>query len=150
MAGKINLKVMDFEGIGSAITSVGGLVKDVRAAFTGKSIIDPDKQAEIEMKLVELEAKANEAQNAVNAIEAANTNWFIAGWRPAVGWVCAMGLFYGTIGKPLIEFLAVTLLGFQGAFPEIDSATLQATLFGMLGLGAMRTVEKLKDSSSNH
>ncbi len=120
------------------------------AAVTGKSIIDPDKQAEIELKLVELEAKASDAQNSVNAIEAASTNWFVAGWRPAVGWVCAMGLFYGTIGKPLIEFMAVTFLKFQGVFPSIDSATLQATLFGMLGLGAMRTFEKIKDSSANH
>ena len=146
----MNVKGFDLDGLGAGIASIGGLAKDIRAAVTGKSVIDPDKQAELELKLADLEAKAKEAQNNVNAIEAASPNWFIAGWRPAVGWVCAMGLFYGTIGKPLIEFLAVTLLGFQGAFPEIDSATLQATLFGMLGLGAMRTVEKLKDSSSNH
>jgi hypothetical protein len=146
----MGFKGFDLKGLGEGIGSIGGLAKDIRAVVTGKSIIDPDKQAEIELKLVELEAKARDAQNNVNSIEAASTNWFIAGWRPAVGWVCAMGLFYGTIGKPIIEFLAVTLLGFQGEFPVIDSATLQATLFGMLGLGAMRTVEKIKDSSANH
>jgi hypothetical protein len=146
----MGFKGFDLKGLGEGISSIGGLAKDIRAVVTGKSIIDPDKQAEIELKLVELEAKARDAQNNVNAIEAASTNWFIAGWRPAVGWVCAMGLFYGTIGKPIIEFLAVTLLRFQGEFPVIDSATLQATLFGMLGLGAMRTVEKIKDSSANH
>ncbi len=146
----MGIKGFDLTGLGAGIGAIGGLAKDIRAAVTGKSVIDPDKQAEIELKLVELEAKASDAQNAVNAVEAASTNWFVAGWRPAVGWVCAMGLFYGTIGKPLIEFMAVTFLKFQGVFPSIDSATLQATLFGMLGLGAMRTFEKIKDSSANH
>jgi hypothetical protein len=146
----MTFKGFDLDGLGAGIGAIGGLAKDIRAAVTGKSVIDPDRQAELELKLVELTSKARDAQNTINAIEAASTNWFVAGWRPGIGWVCAMGLFYGTIGKPLLEFVAVTLFGFEGAFPEIDSETLQATLFGMLGLGAMRTVEKLKDSSSNH
>jgi hypothetical protein len=60
-----------------------------------------------------------------------------------------MGLFYGTIGKPFIEFIA-RVFGYAGEFPAIDSDTLNTTLFGMLGLGVMRTAEKIKGAAGNH
>jgi hypothetical protein len=145
----MNVKGFDLDGLGAGIASIGGLAKDIRAAVTGKSVIDPDKQAELELKLADLEAKANEAQNNVNAIEAASPNWFIAGARPAIMWICAAGLFYGTIGKPFIEFFA-RIGGYAGTFPEIDSDTLSTTMYGMLGLGVMRTAEKLKGAAGNH
>lgn len=79
----------------------------------------------------------------VNKAEGANANWFVAGWRPAVGWICALALAYTYLGYPM-------LLWVHSLFPSIDPPRLGTDgmlfelLFGMLGLGAMRTVEKIK------
>lgn len=81
----------------------------------------------------------------VNLEEAKSTNWFVAGWRPAVGWVGAVGFGYATVLEPLLRFLAKVGLNYAGAFPELDVGLLLTTLGGLLGLGTLRTVEKLKD-----
>ena len=86
------------------------------------------------------------AQAEINKVEAASSSLFVAGWRPAVGWICAAGLFYGTIGKPFIEFIA-QIFGYNGAFPVIDGKALETTLYGMLGFGTMRTFEKIKGAA---
>ncbi len=72
----------------------------------------------------------------VNKVEAAHKNMFVAGWRPAIGWICGFALMYSTILSPI--------LGIWFTVPPVDSALLTSVLMGMLGLGAMRTVEKSK------
>ncbi len=138
---------IDLSGIGDIFSGAGTLAKDIRSAVTGD--ISPEKKAELAIKAQEIEERLATAQTKINEIEAGSSNFFVAGARPSIMWICAAGLFYGTIGKPLIEFIA-RIFGYVGAFPEIDSATLQTTLFGMLGLGAMRTVEKVKGAQGNH
>ena len=138
---------IDIKGAGDILKGAGTFAKDIRSAVTGE--ISPEKKAELEARALELEAQAMQAQTEINKVEASSASLFVAGWRPAVGWTCAAGLFYGTIGKPFFEFIA-RLFGYQGTFPEIDSATLQTTLYGMLGLGAMRTAEKIKGAANKH
>ncbi len=72
----------------------------------------------------------------VNKVEAAHKNMFVAGWRPAIGWICGFALMYSTILSPI--------LGIWFTVPPVDSSLLTTVLMGMLGLGAMRTVEKAK------
>ena len=72
----------------------------------------------------------------VNKVEAAHKNLFVAGWRPAVGWSCCFALVYSTILSPII--------GLWFTVPAVDSSLLTTVLMGMLGLGAMRTAEKVK------
>jgi hypothetical protein len=72
----------------------------------------------------------------VNKVEAAHKNLFVAGWRPAIGWICGFALMYSTILAPI--------LGIWYTVPPVDSSLLTTVLMGMLGLGAMRTVEKSK------
>lgn len=138
---------IDFSGLGEVMSGAGTLAKDIRSAVTGEMSVE--KQAELALKAQEIELQLATAQTKINEIDAGSSKWFVASWRPAVGWICAAGLFYGTIGKPFIEFIA-RVFGYAGAFPEIDSATLQTTLFGMLGLGVMRTAEKIKGAQGNH
>lgn len=135
------------EGIGALAKGAGSLAKDIRSAVTGE--VSPEAKADIVQKAQELDVKVTELQTKINEVEAGSAKLFVAGWRPAVGWVCAMGLFYGTIGKPFLEFIA-GLFGYTGVFPSIDDNTLTTTLYGMLGLGVMRTAEKLKGASGNH
>lgn len=79
----------------------------------------------------------------VNKVEAAHKNMFVAGWRPAVGWVCVAGMAGNFIIIPLANF-ALALSGSAIAVPLIALSEMMPVLMGMLGLGAMRTVEKTK------
>jgi len=137
MAG-ISLANLD---VGGLFTGIGTLAKDIRAAVTGKEPINADKAAEIALKLEELEGKARDAQTTVNLAEASNPNLFVAGWRPAAGWVCVLGLLYSVFLRPILSWLA-TIWQLSSVPPVIDSVILMELLFGMLGLGAYRTYEK--------
>jgi hypothetical protein len=79
------------------------------------------------------------AQIEVNKVEAAHKSLFVAGWRPAIGWICGFALLYSTIVSPI--------LGIWLEVPEVDTSLLTTVLMGMLGLGAMRTFEKTKGVS---
>ena len=83
----------------------------------------------------------------VNMEEAKSTNWFVAGWRPAVGWIGAFGLGYAAILEPLIRFFATVVFGYKGGFPILDTTITMQVLFGLLGLGAYRAYEKVKGGS---
>jgi hypothetical protein len=127
----------------------------------GKGIIDklfPDPQAAAAAKVElfrmqqngELAALAAETdlakgQLAVNAAEASSGNMFVAGWRPAIGWICAAGLGYEFLLSPLLPWVAALIVGHPIAeLPDLPTETLMTLLFGMLGLGSLRTVEKIK------
>jgi len=77
-----------------SLGDVGNLFKDIREAITGKGIEDPNKRAEIELKLRELEQALNMGQIEINKVEATNPNWFVAGWRPFIGWTGGFALAY--------------------------------------------------------
>lgn len=78
----------------------------------------------------------------VNKVEASNSSFFVAGWRPAVGWTCVAGLGYSFFGFPILSWASVNF-GFT-APPALDMGTLLTLLLGMLGLGGLRTKEKIE------
>lgn len=82
------------------------------------------------------------AQIAVNQEEARSSSVFVAGWRPATGWICAVALAYVAIIEPLARFIAQVMIGYHGDFPVIDTNLTMQVLFGMLGIGAMRSFDK--------
>jgi hypothetical protein len=139
MAG-ISLANLD---VGGLFTGIGTLAKDIRTAVTGKEPINADKAAEIALKLEELEGKARESQTVVNLAEANNPNLFVAGWRPAAGWVCVLGLFYSVFLRPILSWVS-SIWHWSAVPPVIDETILMELLFGMLGLGAYRTYERVK------
>lgn len=77
------------------------------------------------------------AQLAVNQAEASSGNWFVAGWRPYIGWICGTGLGYQFLVYPI-------LIAFVPEIVPLDTSTLLTLLLGMLGLGGLRTAEKFK------
>ena len=105
-----------------------------------KFIEDKDQKNAIAFELSTMAEKhAQElakGQLEVNKAEAAHKSLFVAGWRPAIGWICGFALLYSTIISPI--------LGIWFTVPAVDSALLTSVLMGMLGLGAMRTAEKVK------
>ncbi len=84
------------------------------------------------------------AQVEVNKMEAQHRSLFVAGWRPFIGWTCGIALAYHFVLNPLILF-GVSWAGVEiPALPEFDMSSLMTVLMGMLGLGGLRTFEKVK------
>jgi hypothetical protein len=82
-------------------------------------------------------------QNEVNKVEAANPSVFVSGWRPAIGWTCAFALFYQYIVVPFATWGFALHHIEVPPLPKLDENLWQLTT-GMLGLGGLRTLEKLK------
>jgi len=110
----------------------------------------PDKekaaqaQRAIETALLENAAQINLAQVEVNKEEAQHRTVFVAGWRPFIGWVCGVALAWHFVGVPVTLFF----IAWSGAevpeLPVFDMNSLMTVLTGMLGLGGLRTFEKMK------
>lgn len=83
------------------------------------------------------------AQTEVNKVEAASQSIFVAGWRPAVGWCCCGAFAFKFVILPT-AMLALSATGHTVTMPAMDFTEMSTILMGMLGLGAMRTVEKVK------
>jgi len=88
------------------------------------------------------------AQIEVNKTEAAHKSLFVSGWRPAVGWTCCLGLAGNFLIIPFSNFV-MALAGSDIVIPLIDVSTMMPVLMGMLGLGTMRTVEKINNVERN-
>jgi len=82
----------------------------------------------------------------VNKMEAASSSMFVAGWRPAVGWICALGFLSNFILIPMANF-ALALASVDIQIPMIDTSQMMPVLMGMLGLGTLRTVETVRKVS---
>jgi len=127
----------------SILTSLIGPV----TGLLDKFIEDKDAKNAIAFELSTMAEKhAQElakGQLEVNKTEAAHKNLFVAGWRPAVGWVCVLGMAGNFLVIPLANF-ALALSSSVITIPLIDTSEMMPVLIGMLGLGAMRTVEKTK------
>ena len=113
-----------------------------------KFIPDADEKARIAHELATMSEKhAQElalAQIEVNKAEAASGSIFKGGWRPAVGWVCAIAFAYHFIVKDLVVFICAASGVELPDLPEFDMGTLLTVLGGMLGIGGLRTYEKQK------
>ena len=108
-----------------------------------KFVPDPDAKAKFESELRNSLQLWDKGQTDVNAVEAANPNMFVSGWRPFIGWVCGLALAYQYVAAPLIMWLATSVGIKLAMFPKLDD-TLWQLVFAMLGLGGMRTFEKIK------
>ena len=120
------------------------------AGLLDKFIPDADEKMKIAAELSTMaERHAQElakGQLEVNKVEAASKSMFVAGWRPAVGWVCVLGWAMNFFIVPLGNF-GLSVADVQVVIPMIDTSQMMPVLMGMLGLGAMRTVEKVQKVS---
>ena len=132
-------------GVGAVMSGIGTLAKDIRQAITGD--LPAEKQAEIQQKLMELELKAMEGQMQINLEEAKSEHIFVAGWRPFVGWVGGSALFYAAILEPFMTW-AARLYGSSVTFPVVNTDITMQILFGILGLGAFRSYDKMQSPSA--
>lgn len=131
------------------IPILGDIINAVKD-LAGEVIVDKDKKNEILLKIKEIEDRADERFHAelmgqieVNKVEAAHPSVFVAGWRPAIGWISAVGLGWQFVLAPFTETVA-KLFGWNGAMPVVDSEALLMLILGMLGIGAQRSFDKAK------
>lgn len=118
--------------IGKAV----GLIDDLHTS-------DEEKR-EIALKELQEVGQQLKAQVEVNNTEASHASIFVAGWRPAVGWVCGFALAYAAIIDPLLRFIAQVGFGYTDVFPMVDTNLTMQVLLGMLGLAGMRSWEGQK------
>jgi hypothetical protein len=128
--------------IKGAFEGVNSFIMTIRSAITGK--VSPEEEAKILQRAVEIEAAINNAQAEINKIEAGSSSLFVAGWRPFVGWVCGFALAYNYVLMPFIVWTTANFYPEAPPMPALDVGELMTVLLGMLGLGAMRTYEKVK------
>jgi len=116
-------------------TLVDRLIPDRAAAEKAK--------AEMEAELIRASNEAALAQVEVNKVEAGHSSVFVAGWRPSIGWVCAAGLAWAFVVAPVASW-ALMVLGIRAELPAIQFDHLFELVLAMLGIGGLRTFEKLR------
>jgi hypothetical protein len=103
-----------------------------------KIFTSDEERMQAQAVLQKLALQPSILQAELNKIEAVHRSVFVAGWRPAVGWICALGLAFAFIGNPLLQ-------RYVGGDPvEVPLDMILELVIAMLGMGALRTVEKLQ------
>lgn len=133
---------MNLNPIAGIVEAVGGVIDD---------LVTSDKERlDAEIELRKIDAGLLTAQAEVNKVEAAHASVFVAGWRPAIGWVGAAAMAYQFLLYPLLVW-CWSLLQAKGWVPAdlnpppmLDTDALWVILSGMLGIAGMRSVEKVK------
>jgi len=136
---------MDITGLGSVFDFASKVVERIFPNATDAA------NAKLELfrlqqtgELAKLAAETDlvKGQLDINKVEAASESLFVSGGRPFVIWVGGFGLAYASILEPLLRFTAAVGFSYTGAFPEINTDITMQVLFGLLGLGAMRSYDK--------
>lgn len=137
----------------AAILGIGSKLID-------KFIPDPAQAEQAKLKLLEMQMTGDLAQLAAetdlaklqiqtNVEEAKNSNIFVSGWRPAVGWCCAAAFAYSYVLLPFAQFLVftfgtTTMTEQLALAPRLELSEMMPVLLGMLGLSGLRTTERIK------
>lgn len=129
----------DIKDAGEGVSSV---IESLRFGITGD--MPPEERVKLQeliVKLEELQGKINEGQVKINLKEAESPNLFKSGWRPAIGWIGVISLFYHFIGyNVLVWYLALSESTITA--PTLNTEGLFSLVLGMLGIGGYRTYEK--------
>ena len=117
---------------------VAGIIDKV-AGHVDKFTLDKEEKAQLIQEI-------NKAQIEVNKVEAGSSSLFVSGWRPFIGWTCGVALCYHFILQPFLMFVLLSA-GKPMELPVFQMDTLTTILMGLLGLGGLRTYEKVKRSA---
>jgi len=125
--------------IGSGANEVAQGVADVVDRFVETT--EEKKAAAVLLKKIEQEPDRWQAE--INKIEAGHRTIFVAGWRPAVGWICAFALAWGWIAAPIMQFVYPAR-----PMPAIEVGQAISLVMAMLGMGTLRAYEKKNNLTS--
>ena len=120
---------------------------DIGGKLIDKLWPDPAQRDAAKLELLKLQQSGAlaemTAQSDINKIEAANDNIFVSGWRPAIGWVCGAGCAWNWVGLPIAKLICA-LAGYSVTLSMANTSEMMPLLLGMLGIGGMRSLEKIK------
>jgi hypothetical protein len=136
-------------GLLSKVLGGGDLIKEIGA--TVRQVLPNDQaKRDFDLKIAELADKADQretelltGQLEVNKEEAKSANLFVAGWRPAIGWIGAVALGWTWVVAPLVNWVAA-LCGTNVDPPSLPADSIYPVILGMLGISASRTFEKMR------
>jgi len=117
-----------------------GAVSDLAGTVINK--IWPDK-SEAEKQQLAAAVSLVQSQLEINKVEAANPSVFVSGWRPSIGWVCSAACAWNWIGLPIAK-MGLLAYGHPLDLASADISEMMPVLMGLLGLGGLRTFEKVK------
>lgn len=127
---------------------LGDIIKQI-GEIISKVVPDADKKMDIELEFAKLADAADvretsliQGQIDVNKIEAASSNLFVAGWRPFIGWTGGVALGWTWIAAPLLQW-GFSIFDVKVGMPALDPDAIYPIIMAMLGLGTMRTIEKV-------
>lgn len=111
-------------------------------------IPDPNARAkakeDFEKELLQIVANADKQQAEINKVEAAHASLFVAGWRPFIGWIGGFAIMYAYIGHPFLSWGLLVFDNTLPVLPTIETDMIFQLILGMLGMGGLRTFEKVK------
>ena len=118
---------------GGLVGSVGKIVDELHTSQEEKD------NAKIKLQALENELKTKQIE--VNQVEAGHKSIFVAGWRPATGWLIVGILFYSYIVQPF-TIMVLKIMGKDIEIPNLNVSEVMPIILGMLGLGFSRSYEK--------
>jgi len=125
--------------MGIDITGVGAVAE---LAGTVINKIWPDKSEQEKQELTAA-VMVIQGQLDINKVEAANPSLFVSGWRPFIGWICGLGCTWNWVGLPVLK-AAMVVYGMPINVTPADLSEMMPLLLGLLGLGGLRTYEKVR------
>ena len=136
---------------------IGDLIRQaISPILEGVLRLIPDKAARaaarerFEVDMLTAMTSLVAGQLAINQTEAQHKSLFVAGWRPGVGWICALALGWNFLAQPIITWGFVISGHSIAEAPQLETGELTTILLGMLGLGGLRTYEKRLGVASNN
>ena len=112
-----------------------------------KLFTSDDEKLDKNIIMARLAQEPGIAQVELNKVEAQHRSLFVAGWRPFVGWICGLALLYNFIIRDIISYVLMINSPETPLPPELAMTHLMTVLMGMLGMGGLRTIEKLTGKS---
>ena len=123
------------------------ILLDIGSKVIDRIFPDPAAAASAKLELIKLQQSGDLAvmagQMKINEIEAGNASLFVSGWRPAIGWVCGAACAWNWIGLPMVK-VGLGLLAIKLELAPANLTEMMPILLGMLGLGGLRTLEKVQ------
>ena len=121
-----------------------GAISDLAGTVINK--IWPDK-SEIEKQQLAAAVMVVQGQLDINKVEASNPSVFVSGWRPALGWICGAACAWNWIGLPIFK-VALAFTAYKIEVSPANMTEMMPILMGMLGLGGLRTLEKINNGAA--
>ena len=117
----------------------GGIIEGAKgiAGIVDQFMETPDEKRAAEIVNRKLQQRPDELQVEINKVEAGHRSMFVAGWRPAVGWICVLGLAWGWMIGPIVQFAYP-----DKTMPAIETGQAISLIMALLGMGALRSYEK--------